>query len=106
MGLLYERGEGVPKDDVAAAHWYRQAARQGEVAAQTNLGLMYRDGRGLPQDDALAYAWLTLATEGTIDPALRDERAVPARAELIEQMSDTDIAAGRRALRKLGATAP
>ena len=108
MGLLYERGEGVPRDDVAAAHWHRQAAEQGEVAAQTNLGLMYRDGRGVPQDDALAYAWLSLAAEAT-DPALRDARAVRARAELIRRMSDADITAGQakvQVLRRRGNSVP
>jgi hypothetical protein len=108
MGLLYESGEGVPRDDVAAAHWHRQAAEQGEVAAQTNLGLMYRDGRGGPEDVALAYAWLSLAAEAT-DPALRDDRAMLARAQLIRRMSAADLAAGHakvQALRRRGNSAP
>jgi TPR repeat protein len=108
MGLLYEHGEGVPRDDVAAAHWHRRAAEQGEVAAQTNLGLMYRDGRGVPQDDALAYAWLSIAAE-TADPALRDDRAVLARAQLMRRMSAADLAAGQakvQALRRRGNSAP
>jgi TPR repeat protein len=94
----------VPRDDVAAAHWYRQAAEQGEVAAQTRLGLMYQDGRGVPQDHALAYAWLSLAAEAK-GPAQQDERAVRARAELVRRMSDADVAAGRAKMRELGSGA-
>ena len=100
LGLLYERGEGVPRDEVAAAHWHRQAAQQGEVAAQTSLGLMYRDGRGVLRDDALAYAWLSLAA-APADPGLRDERAARARAQLMRRRSPADIAAGEAAMADL-----
>jgi TPR repeat protein len=68
---------------------------------------MYRDGRGVPQDDALAYAWLSLAA-GAADPALRDDRAVLARTQLIRRMSDDEIAAGQaevQALRRRGDSA-
>jgi TPR repeat protein len=29
LGLLYDNAEGVPRDPVAAANWYRFAADQG-----------------------------------------------------------------------------
>jgi TPR repeat protein len=98
----------VPHDDAAAARWCQEAARQGELAAQTRLGLMYRDGRGVPQDQALAYAWLSLAAEATSDTAETDESA-QARAELVGRLSEAELAAGRAqidALRRLGAAAP
>jgi TPR repeat protein len=37
-----------------AARWYRNAADQGDPAAQNNLGIMYKDGQGVPQDYAEA----------------------------------------------------
>ena len=50
LGVLYERGEGVPRDYAEAVRWYRLAAKQGHLAAQHNLGVMYFEGRGVPQD--------------------------------------------------------
>jgi TPR repeat protein len=70
---------------------------------------MYRDGRGVPQDDVLAYAWLSLAAEGRIDPALQDQSAVQAHADLARRMSEAELAAGRakmNVLRRRGGTAP
>ena len=44
LGLMYYKGEGVPKDDKEAVMWYRLAAEQGDAPAQVNLGVMYREG--------------------------------------------------------------
>ena len=41
MGLIYDQGEFVPKNSQLAAKFYRQAADQGDAAAQNNLGLLY-----------------------------------------------------------------
>src|ERR1700693_6616135 len=49
LGLMYARGEGVPKDSAAAAIWYTQAAEQGFAAAENNLGKMYAEGEGMPK---------------------------------------------------------
>ena len=49
------------KDVVEATRWFRLAAQQGYVEAQTILGLLYGEGQGVPQDDAQAYAWLNIA---------------------------------------------
>jgi TPR repeat protein len=37
---MYEQGRGVAQNDREAVRWYREAAIQGDVAAQTNLGTM------------------------------------------------------------------
>ncbi len=44
LGKMYEYGEGVPKDAVQAAFWYRKAAEQGNGGAQFNLAFMYFSG--------------------------------------------------------------
>ena len=49
LGVMYDNGEGVLKDDAEAVRWYRLAADQGDAAAQFNLGLMYANGRRCPQ---------------------------------------------------------
>ena len=41
LGSIYHNGDGIPRDTVEAAHWYRMAAEQGHANAQHNLGFMY-----------------------------------------------------------------
>ena len=57
LGVIYENGEGVARDDKTAAQWYKLAAEQGNADAQYNLGLMYLWGRGIPKDLIYAYMW-------------------------------------------------
>ena len=40
LGVMYENGRGVRRDDAEAVKWYRQAAAQGLAQAQFNLGVM------------------------------------------------------------------
>ena len=41
----------------------RQAANQGDAAAQNSLGFMYANGEGVPKDDAEAVRWFRLAAD-------------------------------------------
>ena len=34
LGVMYDKGQGVPEDDKAAVKWYRLAAEQGDANAQ------------------------------------------------------------------------
>ncbi len=54
LGLIYEGGYGVPRDEQLASDWYRFAADGGDRQAQFALGMMYLDGRGVPRDPAKA----------------------------------------------------
>ena len=63
LGVMNERGKDVPKNDVAAAEWYRKAADQGNVAAQYYLGDMYRYGSGVPENYAEAVKWFRKAAD-------------------------------------------
>lgn len=40
LGLMHERGDGVPRDIEAAASWYRKAIAQGAESAQFNLAFV------------------------------------------------------------------
>ena len=40
LGVIYENGQGVPRNVVEAMKWYRRAAEQGYAGAQNNLGLI------------------------------------------------------------------
>lgn len=60
LGVLYAKGQGVPRDYRQAAEWFRRAAEQGDAAAQSNLGIFYAKGQGVPQDDKQAVKWFLL----------------------------------------------
>lgn len=63
VGSMYERGEGVAKDEARAVRWYLKSAEQGNVDAQMNLAEMYSHGAGIDRDDVQAYVWCSLAAE-------------------------------------------
>jgi uncharacterized protein len=63
LGFMYEKGLGVPQDDVAAVEWYRKAAIQDDSDAQFILGIMYYKGRGVSQDHKKAVEWYRKAAE-------------------------------------------
>ena len=63
LGILYDKGEGVPQDFAEAVRWYRRAAEQGLAEAQFMLGLMYAEGEDIPQDHAEAVRWYRRAAE-------------------------------------------
>jgi len=48
LGFMYANGQGLPKDNAAAAKWYGEAAERDNTVAQVRLAIMYRDGRGVP----------------------------------------------------------
>ena len=61
LGVMYERGQGVPQDYKEAMKWFRLAADQGNTDAQTHLASSYRKGEGVPQDIKEAIKWYRLA---------------------------------------------
>ncbi|OHS93503.1 hypothetical protein TRFO_11696 [Tritrichomonas foetus] len=63
LGLMYSRGEGIPKDKTRAAEYYTQAAALGNAKAQFNLGLMYAKGDGIAQNKAKAVELYTQAAD-------------------------------------------
>jgi uncharacterized protein len=63
LGIMYDKGLGVPADNTIAAGWYRKAADLGIADAQCDLGILYMEGRGVPKDDAVAAAWFRKAAD-------------------------------------------
>ena len=63
LGFLYANGQGVPKDLVQAAYWYRKAADQGHADAQVSLGVCYTRGQGVTRDEVEAAKWFRKAAE-------------------------------------------
>lgn len=55
VGRMYEKGEGVTRDYVAAAAWYRKAAEHvpdlgGASQGRNNLAMLYINGLGVPRE--------------------------------------------------------
>lgn len=63
LGLMYEQGIGVGKDEKEAVRWYGESATQGNSAAQFNMGVLYENGRGTKVDFAKANEWYRKASE-------------------------------------------
>lgn len=63
VGVMYERGLGVDKNETQAIKWYEKSALQGHIDAQYNIGIMYASGRGVEQNDGFAMMWLSLAAK-------------------------------------------
>ena len=80
LGLLYDSGQGVPRDLVLAVSWYRKSAESGHAPAQYNLGQMYSEGRGVEQSHSDAVYWLQLAA----DQGLNDAREWLAEQDFVE----------------------
>jgi len=63
LAKAYHLGEGVPKDDEQAVHWWEKAAEHGDASAQINLAGAYQVGSGVPKNYAAALRWYTKAAE-------------------------------------------
>src|SRR5437762_1460163 len=63
LGLRYDKGEGVAKDQAEAVKWYRKAAEQNYAAAQDDLGVCFHNGEGVAKDQVEAVKWYRKAAE-------------------------------------------
>lgn len=61
LGLLYARGEGVPRNQRVALGFFRRAARLGFSWSLGALGHVYSRGNGVRRDFRKAKAYLRLA---------------------------------------------
>ena len=50
LGVIYDKGEGVPQDSAEAAEWFQKAAKQGHPEAQFHLGVRHDKGEGVLQN--------------------------------------------------------
>ena len=94
LGVMYDKGWGVPQDYTEAARWYRMAAEQGDASAQNNLGLMYAKGEGVPMDGAVAYMWFNIAATAG------DQNALYNRNRVQKHLTPEQIAEGQRLTRQ------
>lgn len=68
LGMMYENGEGVTRNQSKAIEWYRKAAAQDSAEAQYMLGEIYRLGKGVRKDLPVAFQfYLAAANQGDVD---------------------------------------
>lgn len=63
LGILYDKGQGVPQDPSLAAFWFLHSATAEHPAGMSNLGRLLEQGRGLPKDLAQAGKWFRKAAD-------------------------------------------
>ena len=63
VGVCYERGDGVEKNEKIAVLYYKLAADNGLAEAQNNLGICYAYDLGVEKDDKEALRLFHLAAK-------------------------------------------
>ncbi len=61
LGVMFDQGRGVARDQENAILWWRKAAEQGMAQAMHNLANVYIAGEGAPPDYQEALTWLLQA---------------------------------------------
>lgn len=57
LGTSLLAGTKVPKDEAAAAYWFRKGAEANDEFSMAMLGYMYEHGLGLPISESIATEW-------------------------------------------------
>ena len=57
LGLMYDRGHGVERNQQIAYQWFGRAAEQGYPEAQRVIGVYLEDGTVVAQDLVAAASW-------------------------------------------------
>ncbi|APX14302.1 tetratricopeptide repeat protein [Tateyamaria omphalii] len=109
LGVLYQKGAGVPQDFAEAKRLYQIGLDSGHPRAQNNLGLLYVRGDGVEQDYFRAAELFAAAAEQGLTQAMtnlgvlyENGFGVPqdaARADALYRMSGT---AAQQAVRGAG----
>ena len=61
IGMMYDGGQGVPRNPTEALKWYLIAAKAGSPAGAFNVGVMYDTGDGMARNVAEAADWYARA---------------------------------------------
>ncbi len=69
LGIMYERGFGVPLNLDKAYDYYSKAAEAGDGKSALKMGQAYQTGIGRPQNTKAAYKWFVEAAKKNNDEA-------------------------------------
>jgi TPR repeat protein len=71
IGVMYDKGRGVPVDYVEAVRWYKAAAEKGDSQAQHNFGILMYYGVGTERNEEQGKDWIRRAAEQNNQMAIR-----------------------------------
>src|SRR5580698_3494374 len=64
LGVMYQFGTGVPKDEMKALSLFMKAVDQGDTVAMTQIGQMYQEGSaGLRRNEGRGIEWFRNAAK-------------------------------------------
>ena len=63
FGKCLFKGEGVEKDQAAAAKWILKAAEQGNIEAQYEIASFFGKGVGFDKDEEEAFKWVRMSAD-------------------------------------------
>ncbi|RHZ71344.1 hypothetical protein Glove_259g15 [Diversispora epigaea] len=63
LGLCYENGNGIDKDEVKAFEWFNKSAENEDIFGQYKIGKFFYEGYGTEKDTVKAIYWLNKAKE-------------------------------------------
>lgn len=89
LGLAFDKGRGVPKDDRIALELLSKAANAGITYAQLVLARKIRNGEGIEPSPELAFKWYKIAADAG-DP---DARIIVKKLEAEKQKDDMAVIA-------------
>lgn len=69
LGVMYEQGLGVAKNEATAYEWYKRASDQGNPQSTYNIGMMTIEGRGVASDPAAGAQLIFHSAELGYPPA-------------------------------------
>lgn len=72
LGLMYFRGDVIPRDPALAYRWFYRSHAMGNATGLNALGVAWRDGAGVEPDRKIAVAVFHLAAAVETDPAERE----------------------------------
>lgn len=63
LGVCYQFGNGIEKNDSLATHWYLISANKGWLDGQYKMSYAYLRGVGVPKDESKAFQYALLCAE-------------------------------------------
>ena len=94
LGLSYELGRGLEKDDLMAVKWFEAAAQKELALACLHLGVFYEAGRGVNRNYVKAYKLYEIAFSRASTDANR-KAAEKKRDYILKKMSLVERARAR-----------
>lgn len=61
VGILYDRGYGIPVDRAEAAKWFEKGAARGDSLSAYHYGKALEAGKGVAKDPVAAHLWLSVS---------------------------------------------